>query len=588
MKKLLKLKSALPLILLSLVSLSILAISYFRLLDNFELQTLDFRFAMRPEQPVTDKIVLIEIGEDTLKKIGNFPFDRSNHAILIEALSLSGAKAVIFDLFFSEPSKTPDEDRKMEDAMRSSGIVYLPYVFDLDSTNSRDAIAAKGYIARTLDNLQVLTKGEGHINIVPDIDGKYRRVPPYIKYKNGFYPYISLLATCDYLNIPQKDVKLLPGKFLMLRPDIKIPLDDNSLMIINYSGHWGKTYKHYSYVDIVQSYLASMVGQEPAMDLSVFKDKVCVVGLTSAGSVDLHPNPLEPLYPAVGIHAEVFNSILNNRFISRASREANLLILVFACLFILLITLKTKPLKGLFILFLVILVFVIISVLLFNKYGIWIDLFPVIATSMIYLGSMLYKYIVEWKKRLLMEGELDIAKKIQNSFLPKSLPEIEGLNIAAAMFTARQVGGDLYDFVQFEPDRLGVMIGDVSGKGVPASLFMAMVTGAFKFFATAGTKPENVLASLNSKLVKESSSNLFVTMFYLAFDLKKMSVEYSNGGHLPVILLRDKEDGVQFLDVSEGAPLGLMENPYSGKSNVSATAIILPSSDISRPFSLLG
>ena len=70
------------------------------------------------------------------------------------------------------------------------------------------------------------------------------------------------------------------------------------------------------------------------------------------------------------------------------------------------------------------------------------------------------------------------------------------------MFTARQVGGDLYDFITFGNGRLGVMIGDVSGKGVPASLFMAKVTSEFKFFARSDSLPQDVLSNLNSKLAK--------------------------------------------------------------------------------------
>jgi len=149
------------------------------------------------------------------------------------------------------------------------------------------------------------------------------------------------------------------------------------------------------------------------------------------------------------------------------------------------------------------------------------DLFyPSIILVLLYMSLTLYKYISEWKKRLLLENELKIAKKIQESFLPKSIPRMDGLEIEATMFTAREVGGDLYDFRAFDDGTLGVMIGDVSGKGVPASLFMAMVTSEFKFFAMPGAPPEAVLTGLNSKLVKESSSNLFVTVFYLIFDMK--------------------------------------------------------------------
>ncbi|MBI5143443.1 MAG: CHASE2 domain-containing protein [Candidatus Omnitrophica bacterium] len=556
----LNIKTAAFLLLIACACLAGLSASYFRLLDNYEFELLDIRFRLRAQQQTTDRVMMIEIGEDTIERLGRFPFDRSYHALLVKALSESGTRAILFDIFFSEPE---EHDGELEDAMRTAGNVYLPYVFDIDAARKEKILYGRGYTAKTLENLRLLTKGEGHINIIPDADGKFRRIPLYVRYGNTFHPYMSFRMTLDYLGISEKDVKVLPGKFLLLGTYTKIPLDDNSNMIINFSGIWGRAYKHYSYVDVLQSYLADVSGQKPLLDLGIFKDKVCIVGLTAAGTVDLHPNPLEPLYPGVGIHAEVFNSILNRRFITRVSRELNLAVLLVLSLLISLSTLKTKPIKGLSILAAAIILFAVIGMVTFNSSGIWIDLFvPVAVMVLLYLFLTLYKYVTEWRKRLVLENELEIAKKIQESFLPKRLPSTEGIDMAVAMFTARQVGGDLYDFVEFSPDRLGVMIGDVSGKGIPASLFMAMVTREFKFFSTPQAGPQEVLHNLNSLLVKESSSNLFVTVFYLIFDMKAMSVTYSNGGHLPVLYLSEDGAKAEFLDVAEGTPLGLMEGQY--------------------------
>jgi len=546
---------------LPLIALSILLISYMRLADSYELETLDFRFHLRPAFAVTDKIVLIEIGDDTLKNLGQWPIARNYHALLIRALSEAGAKAIIFDIFFSQPGKDDDE---LEIAIKDSGKVYLPFVFDLDAKRGASYARAKDYAAKNLLRFSLADRGEGHINIFPDIDGKFRRIPLLVNYGGSWYPYISFLATCDYLGISLKDASIVPGKYISCG-GLKIPLDDSSNMMINFSGKWGKSYKHYSYYDIVQSFAAPAIGQEPILDLKLFKDKLCVIGLTATGTVDLHPNPFETLYPGFGIHAEVFNSLLSKHFISRASKGINVIILAVLSLLTAIVTLRTRPIKGLLILMFIELFFLASAILIFSIRGVWIDLFyPAMVLVLLYMSLTLYKYISEWKKRLLLENELDIAKKIQESFLPKSLPEVKGLEIEAAMFTARQVGGDLYDFRAFSDGTLGVMIGDVSGKGVPASLFMAMVTSEFKFFAAPGIAPEAVLGGLNSKLAKESSSNLFVTAFYLIFDMKKMMVKFSSAGHLPVIRLNaaGEED---LLDVSEGTPLGLIDSAYAGR-----------------------
>ncbi len=546
---------------LLLVMILGLAASYFRLFEHYELGALDLRFVLRPKPAVTDKIIIIEIGEDSINKLGRFPFDRSYFVAIIKALSDFGARSVIFDFLFSEES---DADGDFESALKSARIAYMPFAFDLETQSNARVMTAKGYIAKELDRFTPYLKGSGQINIAPDIDGKFRRIPPYILYDKTYYPYMPFLAACDYLGIDRKAIDLKPGKYLSCGDKIRIPLDERSNIIINYSGKWGQVFKHYSFIDVLQSYFAKESGEKMSVDPDLFKDKVCVIGLTATGTSDVHPSPFETLYPGVGIHAEIFNSVIKGSYIARVSRLTNLLIFIFIGGIISLVTLKTKPIIGLIGLAVCILFFAAASVLVFNIFGIWIDLVcPIFAMIVVFLSVTLYKYITEWKKRLLFENELDIAKRIQESFLPKKLPEAHGLVLAPAMFAAKQVGGDLYDFVELSDSRLGVMVGDVSGKGVPASLFMAMTTGAFRFFATEDLSPQDVLKKLNDKLVRESSTNLFVTMFYAIFDNAKKEVIYGNGGHLPVLYMPIGKKAT-FLDVEDGAPLGLMEGEYSG------------------------
>jgi len=528
----------------------IAAISYFRVFDNYELGLLDLRFHTRFIKPlVSDKIVVIEIGEDSIEKLGRFPFDRSYHAIMVNALSEFGARMVGFDLLFSEPGAHDDE---LKDAIKKAGNVYLPFVFNLNGKKAGDVLSADGYLVRSLDIFTPFLKGAGHINIVPDIDGKYRRIPIHIKYNGALYPYMSFLMGCDYLGTSPQE--------------INIPLDDNSMSLVNFSGKWGAVFKHYSYVDVLKAYSDHLTGQKPVIDPAVFKDKICIIGLTASGTSDIHPNPLEILYPGVGMHAELLNSMLNKRFLVRFSREINLVVLAIFCALISLITFILKPIKGLTALISAILILLVIAILLFNFLCIWMDVaWPLASAVLLYIALTLYKYISEWKRRILIENELTIAKKIQESFLPKKLPEISGIDISCSMFTARQVGGDLYDFCEFSPDLFGVMIGDVSGKGVPASLFMAMVIGAFRSFAKPGESPEGVLINLNKKILNESSSNLFVTAFYAIFDLKEKEIIYSNGAHLPVMHLTPA-GAITLMDCDEGMPLGLMEGPYLKKT----------------------
>lgn len=547
----------------SILIISALAISYFRLPDNFELATLDLRFLLRPVKSApADNIVIIEISEDTIDKLGRFPFDRNYHAVLTAALTEFGARAIVFDVLFSTPQ---EHDAELGEAVASSARTYLPFAFDMNEADMTNVITAKSYASQCLPDLAAKAKGTGHINIVPDPDGKFRRIPPYIKFEGKFYPNMSFLTACDYLGIGRDDIKFYPGRYIKCGKNVTIPLDERSEMMINYSGKWGKVFKHYSYVDVIQSYLAPAVGQEPILKPDLFKDKVCIIGLSTTG-VDIHSTPFEPIYPGVGVHAEVFKSIVNNNFISRASRWVNLLVLIFLGGLTAFIAITAKPVRGLLSLVLSVSLFVALCLVLFDLYGIWLDMVaPVLIMILLYLSLTLYKYISEWKNRLKAEYELSAAKAIQESFLPKSLPDVKGIDLKATMFTARQVGGDLYEFIEFDKDKIGIMIGDVSGKGVPASLFMAMVMGEFRCVTALHPDPVEAVSRLNAKLVKESASDLFVTMLYAVFDLKNESVSFANGGHLPLLYI-GKGKGPEFLDVAEGTPLGLMEGDFTGRT----------------------
>lgn len=542
--------------------------SYFRIFEYFELSALDLRFRVRPALAVSDSIVHIDIADDTITKLGQFPLDRSYHAVLVKALAEAGAKAIIFDIFFSEQSP---KDEELEQAVNAAGNVYFPNVLSVDTSKKYKIPEADGFVAETLEQFILPARGVGHINIMPDSDGKFRRVPLLIKHQGKYYPYLSFQVVLDELNIPFRSVQIKEGHSITLGLDVRIPLDEQSNMIINFSGPWGKSYRHYSYVDVLKSYVAQISGDKPLLDLNVFKDKLCIIGLTAAGTSDLHPSPFEPLYPAVGIHAEVINAVLHRSFITRVSREINVLILLCLLLLLSWASLKTKPWKAFYILLGEVIFFVLLSVLLFDFWALWIDVFyPIVAMVLVYAGCTLFEYVVQWKKNVVMENELQIAKKIQESFLPKKNPEFSGLDTAAAMYTARHVGGDLYDFLPFDNTKLGVMIGDVTGKGVPASLLMAMTVSAFRFFAQAGIKPEESLSKLNDKIRLESTSKLFVTVYYAIFDTGKKLMLYASAGHNPTLYL-PKEGAPQFLDVKEGPPAGMLKAKFSGKEIAFAT-----------------
>ena len=153
-----------------------------------------------------------------------------------------------------------------------------------------------------------------------------------------------------------------------------------------------------------------------------------------------------------------------------------------------------------------------------------------------------------------IESELRIARNIQMSMIPNIFPTREGLDMYASMTPAREVGGDLYGYMLIE-DELYFCVGDVSGKGVPASLFMAQATRLFRILATQHMMPAEIATRMNSVLTENNEQGMFITMFIGLVNLTTGRLDYCNAGHNPPVLGVDGAD--QFMEMESNAPIGL-------------------------------
>lgn len=175
----------------------------------------------------------------------------------------------------------------------------------------------------------------------------------------------------------------------------------------------------------------------------------------------------------------------------------------------------------------------------------------------------LYKQaMVSHNKLVALQQELDIATTIQTSILPKTFPAFpdrKEFDIYAKMIPAKEVGGDLYDFFLIDKYRLGVVIGDVSGKGIASALLMAVCKTLIKATAYKGLPTDSVLFEVNNLLVDESPPNMFVTVFYGVLDIRNGAFEYANGGHNSPYLISN--DGTtKLLDDVGGLLLGTIKS----------------------------
>ncbi len=532
-----------------------LVVGLIHFLGGFELaeyQALDFLFKARGEKEVNPNIVIIEIDDKSIEEFGRWPWTRGYHAALLEILNNNKPKAIAFDIIFSEPQlEHPEEDQLLVYASKKLGNVFFAAFFTLkeDRAAKRPLLKAANLIL-PLPSLLENSKGVGFVNSPPEADGKIRRIPLFIEYEGKGYPSLDLVTVAHYLNA---DVS-----------ELNIPHDKNGMMWINYAGDFAK-FNRISFSDIAYSFDQIKKGQKPKIDLTSFKGKIVLIGLTAVGSEDLWPTSFSPVYPGIGIRASAINTILQKNFIHRIAPFINFLILLIFGGSLGIVIPKRNPFQGLSIFIILVFGFVLTAILLFGFLNVWVGVVtPLTLLSVTYLAITLNQFVITRFEKGLIERELQIASRIQQSILPQTLPQTPDIELGVKCIPAKDVGGDfydfikfLYDFVQLKDNKLGIVIGDVSGKGVPAALFMAKTMADFRGLAHTFSEPHEALSAINNRLVEEGVSGMFVTLLYLIYEPKERVIKYSNGGHNPLIKITAAGEA-QLLTQDVGSPIGIM------------------------------
>jgi len=177
------------------------------------------------------------------------------------------------------------------------------------------------------------------------------------------------------------------------------------------------------------------------------------------------------------------------------------------------------------------------------------------AAPAVRVGQLVREQEIEIRARGRLEQELQVAQLIQQNFLPKHLPELSGWQVAAFYRPARTVGGDFYDFIELPDGRIGLVIGDVTDKGIPAAMVMAATRSVLRASAQRLHEPGSVLARVNDHLCPDIPENMFVTCFYGVLDPATGYLRYANAGHnLPLVRSAAGDSELR----ATGMPLGLM------------------------------
>lgn len=574
---------------------------------SLRLTLFDAYQTLAPRTPETSPAIIVAIDEASLAAIGQWPWRRSVLADLIGIILDARPAAVGIDILMPEPDRTspaawardqpglpsdlaerlaslPSNDALLAAAL-SRGPVALG-VAGLDSAAGRpgpfapvrsfggDTLPHLIRYASALRSLPVIDRavpGHGLLSVETDKDGVVRRMP--------------LLAAVGAAAAPGLGVELL--RLAAGAPDIAatvsaagieklgigplvLPTAPDGTVWVRFGRH--EPGRFVSAADVI----SGRVGAD------LLADRIVLVGVTGIGLLDQPLTPLGERVPGIEIHAQLLENLLDGTPLSRPRHawigELVLLIAIGAGLIAAIPSVRpgAAALVGVGIL-------ACLASLGFGAF-VWahalIDIATPAAGSGIVFVTMLGLTLneVSRQRRALaatlererlaaarLAGELEAARRIQIGILPRpeSLPHDPRLQIAALMEPARMVGGDLYDFFHVDADRLFVAVGDVSGKGIPASLFMAQTKALLKSVALRhGRSLDRIADEANKEIARDNNEMLFVTLCAVMLDLKTGAIAWCNAGHDAPWSLRQGE-APRRLETPGGPPFCVLEDfPY--------------------------
>jgi adenylate cyclase len=384
--------------------MAVFSLIEFSPIETLEENLYDYRFKIRGPVTPPENIVIAAIDEKSLGSLGRWPWDRDKIAQLVKRLIEEGAEIIVFDIFFFEKEKN---DTLLGQSIQKAGNVILPLVFEFDkASNIPDSEFLLNSAFRSVANAERLnqyspitakrvlipvpevmrdTMALGHINMFPDHDGTLRWEAMAIEYQGYLFPSIDLQVSAIYLGIPQEKIILKATQGIQLGEKRTIPTDRYGRSLIYYYGSW-QTFNHFSISDILEGHIKP----------GELQGKIVLIGATAVGIYDLRVTPFSAAMPGVEKHASVIASILEHRFLKRASFSTNLiLLLVSGLLFSFLMTqlrsFGASLIAGLFL-------FLILGLgyFLFAHQGLWINIaYPSINILFLFIFVTVYNYAIE-------------------------------------------------------------------------------------------------------------------------------------------------------------------------------------------------
>ncbi len=539
--------------------------------------------------------VIVGIDERSLARYGQWPWPRTRLAELVERIEAMHPAAIAFDAFFPEPDRyspgaigralslppaisrlldaVAPGDARFADAMRGRRVVLgiaasaVPDPRFQAPPRAAPVVVAPG-IARDLDEFSA------HIGSIPMLDDAasgrglmnsgareqvVRSVPVLARVQGVIVPTLAVEAFRVANDAGIRLSRGAPGTIEMQIAGARFPLQEDGRAWLRFAPH--DPGRFVSAADVLGA------TANPAL----FEGKLAFVGFDAVGVRDFRITPLGDLVPGVEVHAQLAENLFDGVSLVRPAWAAmvEVMVLAAAALAIVVFVPRASALKGLNAVALLVLAIFAFALFAFARLGLLFDpSWPSVGVIGVYVTVVVGSLSeAERHRRLLREqaarlaGEMDAARRIQMGLLPDPRQVLGGdrrLRIAAMLEPARTVGGDFYDCFRLDAQRLFLAVADVSGKGLPAALFMASVKSQLKAEALRGGSVGEILGRTQAAIARENPEHLFVTVFAAVLDSASGTVEHANAGHEAPFAQAPGALPVRF-GASGGPPLGVID-----------------------------
>ncbi|RMF59841.1 MAG: CHASE2 domain-containing protein [Calditrichaeota bacterium] len=396
---------------------------------RFEAVTYDWRIRKTIDPPVNqiDDVIIIDIDGRTLNKLGSFyQWSREEWAKLIQILQEAGVRLVGLDILFDPSKRFPREDARFIQAVKEYGQTVTSIVFTQADENNflypmssePEGLEVERFRVNVPDELMYrLPEYErmepnfpqlsnaslaiGSVNLSSDDDGILRRIPLFLRFNDHVYPTLALAMMMKYYDVNDIDYDSSTREVVLmtrLGEKIPIPVDGQGRMLIHYYGPY-QTFRYISFYSLIYELYPL---KEESKILEYFKDKVVLVGASAPGLFDLRSIPWQPSFPGVEVHANIFQQLMERRFIRELSGWESFLYLLFMGIVAGLLFGLARPGRGMIVILNLLLMFLILIIgfLTFASKSIWFPMIsPFLTVLLTFAGHYAYRYQAEEKDK---------------------------------------------------------------------------------------------------------------------------------------------------------------------------------------------